>query len=29
LLPSSEDWSRVLQQFGNDKDGTCVTLIWS
>jgi hypothetical protein len=21
LLPSSEDWSRILQQFGNDKDG--------
>jgi hypothetical protein len=21
LLPSSEDWSRLLQQFGNDKEG--------
>jgi hypothetical protein len=21
LLPSTEDWSRILQQFGNDKEG--------
>jgi hypothetical protein len=24
LLPSSEDWSRLLQQFGSDKEGMSV-----